>query len=58
MELAIQLLQKEYETRLSEGHFLVIIDFLTAKAKASVFITLNSSIRDMWPCKNTDVKLI
>jgi hypothetical protein len=58
VELAIQLLQKEYETRLSEGHFLVAIDFLTAKAKAFVFITLNSSIRDMWLCKNTDVELI
>jgi len=58
VELAIQLLQKEYEIRLSKGHFLVAIDFLTAEAKASVFITLNSSIRDMWLCKNTDVKLI
>jgi hypothetical protein len=47
VELAIQLLQKEYEIRLSKGHFLVAIDFLIAKAKASVFITLNSSIRDM-----------
>ena len=46
------------EIRLSKGHFLVAIDFLTAEAKASVFITLNSSIRDMWLCKNTDVKLI
>jgi hypothetical protein len=58
VELAIQLLQKEYKTRLSEGYFLVAIDFLTAKAKAFVFITLNSSIRDMWLCKNTDVELI
>ncbi len=58
VELAIQLLQKEYETRLSKGHFLVAIDFLAAKAKASVFIILNSSIRDMWLYKNIDVKLI
>jgi hypothetical protein len=58
IKLAIQLLQKEYKTRLSKGHFLIAIDFLTAKAKASVFITLNSSIRDMWLCKNTDVELI
>jgi hypothetical protein len=58
MELAIQLLQTEYETRLSTSHFLTAVDFLTTKAKASAFITLNSHIRDMWLCKNTDVKLI
>ena len=58
VELAIQLLQKEYETRLSKSHFLVTIDFLTAESKAFVFITLNSSIRDMWLYKNIDVKLI
>jgi hypothetical protein len=58
VELAIQLLQKEYKTRLSEGHFLLAVDVLTAEAKASVFITLNSSIRDMWICKTADVTLI
>ena len=58
VELAIQLLQNEYETRLSKGHFLTVVDFLTAEVKASVFITLNSSIRDMWLCKNTDISLI
>jgi histidinol-phosphate/aromatic aminotransferase/cobyric acid decarboxylase-like protein len=46
VELAIQLLQIEYKTHLSEGHFLLAVDVLTAEAKASVFITLNSSIRD------------
>ena len=58
VELAIQLLQIEYETCLSEGHFLLAVDVLTAEAKASVFITLNSSIRDMWICKTADVTLI
>lgn len=58
VELAIQLLQKEYSKRLSEGHFLIVIDFLTVESKASVFITLDSSIRDIWLCKNTDVYLI
>lgn len=58
VELAIQLLQKEYETRLSEGHFLEAVDFLTTEAKASVFITLNSGIRDAWLCKNTHVSFI
>jgi hypothetical protein len=58
VELAIQLLQKEYETRLSEGHFLEAVDFLTTEAKASVFITLNSGIRDVWLCKNTHVSFI
>jgi hypothetical protein len=58
VELAIQLLQTEYETRLSTSHFLAAVDFLTTKAKASAFITLNGHIRDMWLCKNTDVELI
>lgn len=58
VELAIQLLQKEYETRLSKDHFLVAIDLLTAEVKASVFITLNSNIRDMWLSRNIDVELI
>lgn len=58
VELAVQLLQKEYEMQLSKVHFLVAIDFLTTEAKASVFITLNSSIRDMWLCKNIDVSLM
>ena len=58
VELAIQLLQIEYETHLSESHFLLAIDVLTAEAKASVFITLNSSIRDMWICKTANVTLI
>lgn len=58
VELAIQLLQKEYETRLSEGHFLTVVDFLATEAKASIFITLHSNIRDIWLCKNTDVNLI
>jgi hypothetical protein len=58
VELAIQLLQIEYKTRLSKGHFLLAVDVLIAKAKASVFITLNSSIRDTWICKTIDVTLI
>jgi hypothetical protein len=58
VELAIQLLQIEYETRLSESHFLLAVDVLTVEAKASVFITLNSSIRDTWICKTADVMLI
>jgi hypothetical protein len=58
VELAIQLLQIKYETRLSEGHFLIAIDVLIAEPKASVFITLNSSIRDIWLCKTADITLI
>jgi hypothetical protein len=58
VELAIQLLQKEYETRLSEDHFLEAVDFLSIEVKASVFITLNSSIRDVWLRKNAHVLLI
>jgi hypothetical protein len=58
VELAIQLLQTKYKTRLSTSHFLTAVDFLTTKAKAFAFIILNSHIRDMWLCKNTNVKLI
>jgi hypothetical protein len=58
VELAIQLLQIEYETRLSEDHFLLVVDVLTTEAKASVFITLNSNIRDIWICKTVDIILI
>ncbi len=58
VELAIQLLQKEYQVRLSTSHFVDAVDFLTVEAKASAFITLNSSIRDIWLCKNLDVELI
>ena len=58
VELAIQLLQKEYQIQLSTSHFVNAVDFLTVEAKALAFITLNSSIRDIWLCKNLDVKLI
>ena len=58
VELAIQLLQKEYQTKLSSSHFINAVDFLTVEAKASAFITLNSSIRDIWLCKNLDIELI
>jgi hypothetical protein len=47
VELAIQLLQTKYEIRLSTSHFLTAIDFLANEAKAFVFITLNSQIRDI-----------
>jgi hypothetical protein len=58
VELAILLVQREYETRLSEGHLLEAISFLTTEAQASVFINLNSRIRDMWLCKFAHVTLI
>jgi hypothetical protein len=58
VELAIQLLQNEYETRLSTGHFLIAVDFLTSEVKASAFITLNGQIRDIWLCKSINVELI
>jgi hypothetical protein len=58
VERAIQLLQREYESRLSEGHFLMAIDFLGIKSNASIFNTLGSSIRETWLCKNADIELI
>jgi hypothetical protein len=58
VELAIQLLQTEYQDRLSTSAFIDAVDVLTNEAKASVFITLNSiNIRDLWLCKNANVEL-
>lgn len=58
VELAIKLLQDEYELRLSESHFLSAIDLLSVENMASVFITLSSNIRDRWLCRNATVELI
>jgi hypothetical protein len=58
VELAVQLLKTEFKSRLSTGDFINAVDFLTIKAKASAFITLDSEIRDMWLCKNINVELI
>ena len=44
--------------QLSTSYFVNAVDFLTVEAKALAFITLNSSIRDIWLCKNLNVKLI
>jgi hypothetical protein len=58
VELAIQLLQTEYQDRLSTSAFIDAVDVLTNEAKASVFITLNSTnIRDLWLCKNANIEL-
>lgn len=57
-ELAIKLLQDEYEVRLSENHFLIAIEFLENQTKASVFITLKGPIRDQWLCKGTGIELL
>lgn len=55
IELAIQLLQQEYEALLLEEDFLIAIDFLTVEAKASVFITLTGKIRDTWLFNNIGI---
>jgi hypothetical protein len=47
VELAIQLLQNKYKIRLSQSHFLAVVDFLITKTKAFAFITLNSIIQDI-----------
>jgi hypothetical protein len=58
VELAIKLLQDEYEFRLSQVDLLSAVEFLSTENKASVFITLGSNIRDIWLCKNVGVELI
>lgn len=57
-ELAIQLLQDEYESRLSESHFFQAVQLLQSESTASVFITLNSRLRDQWLCRSAGVKLL
>lgn len=59
VELAIQLLETNYQERLSTSHFIDAVSILETESKASVFITLKSSvIRDYWLCKNADVELL
>ena len=58
VELAVQLLKTEFKSCLSTSDFINAVDFLTIKAKASAFITLDGEIRDMWLCKNINVELI
>jgi len=59
VELAIQLLEDKYQERLSTSDFINAVDILENNSKASVFITLKSSvIRDCWLCKNTGIELI
>jgi hypothetical protein len=43
VEIAVELLENEYQDRLSEEHFIDALNFLTDVAKASLFITLKSS---------------
>jgi hypothetical protein len=57
-ELAIQLLQDEYESRLSESHFLFAVELLESQSKASIFITLKGPLRDRWLSKNIGIELI
>ena len=59
VEIAVELLENEYQDRLSEKHFLDTLNFLIDVAKASLFITLKSSlIRERWLCQNANVELI
>jgi hypothetical protein len=56
-KLAIQLLQDEYELRLSESHFLQAVEFLESQSKAFIFITLKSRLQDQWHSKNAEIEL-
>jgi hypothetical protein len=58
VELAIQLLQNEYELRLSESHFLMAITLLESESKAAIFITLKSRLRDQWLSQNAGIELL
>jgi hypothetical protein len=56
VEIAIQLLKEQYQDRLLANDFIDAVEVLKNNAKASVFITLQSSvIRDQWLQKNAGV---
>ena len=58
VELAIQLLQEQYQERLSTSDFIDAVGILENSAKASIFITLKSSkIRDLWLQKHACIYL-
>jgi hypothetical protein len=56
---AIEILAKEYETRLSEDDFDTAIEVLSDEAKASVFLgLLKQDIRDRWLERHANVLLL
>jgi hypothetical protein len=58
-EKAIELLYKEYESRLSEDSFVEVVTFFESESKARIFIALKEgNIRDSWLEKNTSIRLI
>ena len=59
IKLAIQLLENEYQERLSTTDVINALKVLENSSKASVFITLKSSlIRDHWLYKNAGVQIL
>jgi hypothetical protein len=49
VELAIQLLEEQYQQKLSTSNFINTVGILENSTKASIFIILQSSkIRDLW----------
>jgi hypothetical protein len=58
VELGIQLLEEQYQERLSTQGFIAAINVLKDDSNASVFITLKSTtFRDRWLCKEAGVEL-
>jgi hypothetical protein len=58
IELGIQLLEEQYQERLSTQGFIAAINVLKDDSNASVFITLKSTtFRDRWLCKEAGVEL-
>lgn len=59
MELAVELLKKEYLHRLSTDEFLDVVDLVENEAKASVFLSLPGiDIRDIWLQKQVNINLV
>lgn len=57
-QLAINLLQDEYEFRLSENGLIQAIDLLQSESHASTFVSLKGQLRDLWLCRKAQVKLL
>jgi hypothetical protein len=54
---AIQLLQDEYQSKLSTPEFDIAVEVLENKGKAIAFITLSGDARDRWVQENVDAEL-
>jgi hypothetical protein len=59
LQLAIELLETEYSTRLTSEHMQMAIDILEIEAKSSIFISIQDQItRDQWLERQAGVEVL